>query len=54
MRTEECGDTSILRIVRRAGDAELHAAFNFSDVAKTSEAGTVRLPAWGFTWMLRG
>ena len=71
VRTEECGDTSILRIVRRAGDAELHAAFNFSDVAKTvempeaapctdlltgetSEEGTVRLPAWGFTWMLRG
>ena len=43
VRTKDYSDTSILWIVRRAGDEELHAVFNFSDDTKTiwmPEAGT--------------
>lgn len=43
VHTKDYSDTSILWIVRRAGDATLHAVFNFSDEAKTiwmPEAGT--------------
>ena len=33
--TKDYSDNSILWIVRRAGDEELHAVFNFSDEGRT-------------------